>query len=204
MERKQKIAARIKQARLELGLSQTELGKLYGASGVTIGEIERGISSIDIPSLERLAKILGKPLDWFLSDKVESHPRPPEAALSEIEVSIRAYIPVYGEVSAGTGLEPIDYVANTRAKPAPETYRAYRVNGLCLDPDIPNNSTVIVDTALSPQPNDLVVVIINGKASIKRYKETETDRYLENNHGTYKPEDVYFHGVVVEVNRKLR
>ena len=53
MERKLQIANRIKQARIALGLSQRELGKLYGTSDVTIGELERGVSNVSIPDLER-------------------------------------------------------------------------------------------------------------------------------------------------------
>jgi len=205
MNRKELIASRIKQARLDAGMSQRELGKLYGCSDVTISEIERGISNIDVASLERLAGILGKPLDWFLSDNVKPQPRPPEAALSELEVSIKAYIPVYGKVSAGAGIEPIDYVAVTRLKPAPETLRAYRVKGLCLEPEVQEGDTVIVDTAVSPQPGNLVVCIIDGQACVKRYREDgKGDKWLENNHGKYQPEDVHLHGVVVEINKKVR
>jgi len=200
MDRRQLIATRIKQAREEMGMSQQELGRLFGCSDVNISRIERGIVSIDISDLERMAQILGRPLDWFLSDKIEPMPRPPEAALADLEVSIKAYIPVYAEVCAGEGIEPIDYVAITRSRPAPETLRAYRVKGLCLEPEVKEGDTVIVDTALTPQHGDLVVVIIDGQASIKRYK---TD-YLENNHGQFRPDEVYLHGVVVEVSRKLR
>jgi|GEM_PF-884106 len=105
MERKLKIAARIKQARLELHLSQEELGKLYGASGVTISEIERGISNIDIASLEQLARVLGKPLEWFLSDKVEVPFRPIEAIMAEAQEALKRTgiieLPVRGTVPCG-------------------------------------------------------------------------------------------------------
>jgi transcriptional regulator with XRE-family HTH domain len=117
LSRESLIASRIKTAREESGLSQEELGKMFGCSDVTISRIERGLVGIDIPGLERLASILNKPLSWFLQDEVQPMPRPPEAALSDLEVSIKAYIPVYGEVSAGAGMEPIDYVACTRARP---------------------------------------------------------------------------------------
>jgi transcriptional regulator with XRE-family HTH domain len=217
MNRKKFIGARIKQARSELGLSQKELGKLYGCSDVNISEIERGLTGISIPDLERIAEIVGKPITWFLQDEVQSMPRPPAAALSDLEVSIRAYIPVYAEVSAGTGTEPVDYVACTRVKAAPESYRAYRVKGLCLEPEIKDGDTLIVDTALEPRDGDLVVVIIEGQASVKYYHEKDNGsnhlyvhegkteyKYLENNHGKFTPEEVHLHGVVVEHSRRRR
>ena len=85
MGRKEAIAARIKLARLQAGLSQRELGQLYGSSDVNISEIERGITNIDVPSLERLSSILGKPLEWFLSDGVEVPNRPLEVILAEAQ-----------------------------------------------------------------------------------------------------------------------
>jgi DNA-binding XRE family transcriptional regulator len=80
LERKLQIAGRIKQARLDSGLSQKELGKLYGSSDVTIGEIERGISNVTIPDLERLGGILGKPLSYFLSGINTEYKRPIETS----------------------------------------------------------------------------------------------------------------------------
>ena len=74
--------------------------------------------------------------------------------------------------SAGMeGMEPIDYVDRMRARAAPETLCAYRVSGLCLEPDICPGDTVVVDTALSPANGDLVVVLVEGRAALKRYKE---------------------------------
>jgi len=102
-------------------------------------------------------------------------------------------------------VEPIDYVACTRIKAAPETLRAYRVDGLCLDPEIRHGDTIIVDTALNPTSGDLVVVIMAGKAAVKRYKQDSHDnKWLEDNDGRYQPEDVVLHGVVTEYVRKLR
>ena len=78
------------------------------------------------------------------------------------------------------------------------------MKGLCLEPELHEGDTLIVDTALSPQDGDLVIVIVDGLASVKRFKDTGTDKWLENNHGRYKPEDVYQVGVVTEYNRKRR
>ncbi len=208
MNRKELIAARIKQARLEEGMSQKEVGKLFGSSDVTIGDMERGISNVSIPDLERLAFILDKSLEWFLSDKIESPPRPPESALSDLHNSVKAYRPVYDEipeVSAGAGLEPVDYMAGSRINPYPETAIIYRVKGLCLEPEVKEGDKVVVDTALTPLNGDLVVVLIEGQASIKYYKVDEAgNKWLENHYGKYKPEDVRLKGVVIETIRRHR
>jgi SOS-response transcriptional repressor LexA len=204
MERKVQIANRIKQARLEIGLSQKELGKLFSVSDVTIGEIERGISNISIPDLERLAHILGKPLEWFLADEIKRPQRPPEAALSELEVSIKAYIPVVDEVSTGPGIIPIDYIAITRSRPAPDSLLALRTKGLSMEPIINEKDTVIVDRLRVPADGNLVVVIIDDKASVKRFRENgDGEKWLENKYGSYRPEDVYMVGVVVDLIKPM-
>jgi SOS-response transcriptional repressor LexA len=204
MERKLQIANRLKQSRLDLGLSQKQLGRLFGCSDVTIGEIERGISNITIPDLERMAKILGRPLEWFLSDEVKLPSRPPQAALSELETSIKAFIPVVDEISAGGGILPLDYIALTRSLPAPENVVALRINGLCLEPEVRDGDTVIVDKTRAPENGNLVVVIINGEASLKRFREDDHgNKWLENKYGRYQPEEVYMYGVVINLDRPM-
>lgn len=199
------IGLLLKRLRKERALSQEKLAELSGIDRAYISQLEgrRASGSITLPTARALAKGLGVPAEVFLKDIDEWHASPTQL-LSDVEVSIKAYIPVYAEVSAGEGTEPIDYVASTRMKAAPESLRAYRVKGLCLEPEIKDGDTVIVDTALQPQSSDLVVCLINGQACIKRFKQSDCKKYLENKDGEYQPENCYLHGVVTEVNRKLR
>jgi SOS-response transcriptional repressor LexA len=204
VERKQQVASRIKQARLELGLSQKQLGKLYHSSDATISDIENARQDISVVDLEQFAQILGKPLEYFLTDEVKLTQRPPEAALSELETSIKAFIPVVDEISAGGGLVPVDYVAVTRTRPAPESLVALRVKGLCLEPEVKDGDTLIVDRDRAPVNGNLVVVIINSEASVKRYKEDGRGKsWLENGYGHYQMKDVYVVGVVVNLDRPM-
>ena len=69
VERYSQIGTRIRQARQEAGLSQEELGRRLGISGVAVGHYERGTRSIGIHELERLAQILERPLTWFLHQR---------------------------------------------------------------------------------------------------------------------------------------
>jgi len=62
-----------------------------------------------------------------------------------------------------------------------------------------------VDTDLSPANGDLVVVIVEGRASIKRYTEdAHGGKWLTDNEGRYQPDGARIHGVVMEYVRKLR
>lgn len=204
MERKT-IGQRLRELRENKGLSQRKLAMLCGLDRGYISQLEAGRTrSITLRTAEILAGGLNILPNAFFDSNVIIN-RSPISALSDLEVSIKAYIPVYAEVCAGEGIEPIDYVACTRARPAPETMRAYRVKGLCLSPEIEEGDTVIVDTSLSPQNNDLIVCIINGEASIKRFKEDGQDnKWLEDNNGKYQPENVYLHGIIIEFNRRIR
>jgi len=197
----QSIAARLKALREMKGLTKYRLAKITGVSETYIYRIERGsIANPRRDTLQKLALGLEIPVAKLIGD-----PGPLDT-WQLVEQSLKAYIPVYAEVAAGMeGVEPVDYVACTRARAAPETLRAYRISGLCLEPEIRPGDTVIVDTALAPASGDLVVVLVEGRASIKRYREdAHGGRWLEDNEGQYQPDGARIHGVVMEYVRKLR
>jgi transcriptional regulator with XRE-family HTH domain len=195
------IGEKIRILREKRGLSPERLAQLSGVSPQYIRKLEDGEGkSITLTIAQKLAKGLGVSPQVFFDGQNVVKPKQPDELLADLEVSIKAYIPVYEEVCAGEGVIPIDWVAVTRSRPAPESLRAYRVRGLCLEPEIPDGSTIIVDTERVPEHGDLVVVIIDGQASIKRYKT----HYLENNYGRFRPDEVHVHGVVVEVSKKLK
>lgn len=189
------------------GMSQRRLALESGIDRGYISKLEsKKEMGISLRTARALARGLDVPPEVFLKSDASGPVMPsPEAALTEIEMSLRAYIPVYAEVSLGAGIEPIDYVATTRAKPSPDYLKAYRARGLCFDPEIREGDTVIVNTELSWSDGDLVVCIIEGQASVKRYRnDGKGNIWLENNDGKYQPEECHFLGVVIELNRKIR
>lgn len=200
------IGQRLRRLRLEAGLSIRGLAKHSGVDREHIYQIEGGkVKSITLRTAQRLAKGLGQPPSVFFGEPPETTATLKKSIADLAELSINAYMPVYAEVSAGEGIEPIDYIACTRKEAAPETLRAYRVKGLCLENEIRDGDTLIVDTAQSPLNGNLVVVFIDGQASVKRYREDDQGRkWLENNTGQYRPEDCLLHGVVLELERRLK
>jgi transcriptional regulator with XRE-family HTH domain len=194
------LTTRLTAFRETKGLTKYRLAKLTGVSQTYIYRIEKGeIKHPRQDTIQKLAHGLGISVAELVGDVG------PVDTWHLVEQSLKAYIPVYAEVGAGEGVEPIDYVAVTRVKAAPETLRAYRVDGLCLTPEIRHGDTIIVDIALGPTSGDLVVVIMEGKAAVKRYKQdTQGNKWLEDNDGRYQPEAVVLHGVVTEYVRKLR
>ena len=67
----QHIGRKIRQAREALGYSQEELGKLIGYSAAAISYFEAGVRRIKIEDLQKIARALGKPIDFFLQEESE-------------------------------------------------------------------------------------------------------------------------------------
>ena len=63
-----KIGQRIKSARLEQGLNQTELGKLVGCSNNHMSHIEIGQTKVSLSMLLQISYVLKKDLNYFLLD----------------------------------------------------------------------------------------------------------------------------------------
>ena len=63
-----KIGQRIKSARLEQDLNQTELGKLVGCSNNHMSHTEIGQTKVSLSMLLRISYVLKKDLNYFLLD----------------------------------------------------------------------------------------------------------------------------------------
>lgn len=63
--------SRLRQARKEAGLTQTELAHAVGRSQTWLSKCELGERRVDILELEDLATALGKPMDWFGTKKAD-------------------------------------------------------------------------------------------------------------------------------------
>lgn len=207
------IAARLKALREARGLTKYRLAKVTGVSETYIYRIERGL--IENPrrdTLQKLARGLNITLAQLIGDTG------PIETWQLVEQSLKAYIPVYSGMFE-EGMEPVDYVVCTRAKVPPETLRGYRIEGLLLEPEIRNGDTIIVDTALSPVPGDLVVVVGKpqpGKqrlVAIKRYNRNgHNEQWIEDNEcrcdldekGCCEVHKMCVYGVISEYVRRLR
>jgi transcriptional regulator with XRE-family HTH domain len=84
MDRYEEIGRRIRQARESAGMTQEELGRRLGISGVALGHYERAARSVGIADLERIAEILRRPVTWFLHT-----PRPWNNLVEEAYAQVR-------------------------------------------------------------------------------------------------------------------
>lgn len=183
------------------GLTKYRLAKISGVSQTYIYRIERGeIKNPRRDTLEKLAAGLSVTLVYLIGEPA------PLDTLQLVEQSLKAYIPVYAEVGEeGEIMEPIDYVACARSRIPPPTLRAYRAK--CLYPSvlIESTDTIVVDTALTPANGDLVVVIKEGQATVKKYRQDRKgQKWLEDGRDRCEVEDVAIHGIITEYIRKMR
>lgn len=86
------LGRRIRQARMEMGLSGTELARRIGKSQPYISDLERGQRTPSLLTLTALAQVLERPLSYFLAGDGESQAAPqaaewPERALPSAHVS---------------------------------------------------------------------------------------------------------------------
>ena len=65
---KKKLGKKIKLARVEMDLNQTQLAKKIGAKQKSISRYETGASMPTIETLVKIAKILKKPAGYFLEE----------------------------------------------------------------------------------------------------------------------------------------
>ncbi len=62
-----KIIAKLKQAREESGLDQTQVAKLFDKTQSYVSKIESGQRKIDVIQLKEFAKIYNKKIDYFIN-----------------------------------------------------------------------------------------------------------------------------------------
>ena len=75
---KQELGRRIRESRMELGLSGTELARRIGKSQPYISDLERGLRTPSLPTLQALADALEKPVSYFAGRWLPSGSQWPE------------------------------------------------------------------------------------------------------------------------------
>lgn len=74
------LGKRVKEKRIERGLTQEQLGEFCELSAAHIGHIERGTRILSVDVLFRISQALDTSIDWLVFDSVEN-----EHMLSRIE-----------------------------------------------------------------------------------------------------------------------
>ena len=200
---------RIKELRKQRGISQTELGEILGVTRSTICQYEQGKRQPDNTTLVKLADFFGVSVDYLLG---RSEMKKAPSIQGEVEIGDRYAIPLLGRVVAGIPLESQEnlegYILINR-EPKDE-YFALRVNGeSMINAGIHHNSILIVHKQPYAENGNVVVALLNGEQTVKRFKLYGENIFLMPENPAFEPipvlkgSDFFILGKVVEVRMSL-
>lgn len=166
------LADRVKQKRIELGLTQTEAAELAGIRQQSWQSIEDG-KTLKPRNIIGIAKALQCDPAWLMNGG---------AFKSIREVSSRR-VPLISYVQAGALAEkpPIEafdgsfeYILTDSE--LSEFSFGLRIEGDSMEPDFKDGDVIIVDPEIEPTPGEFVVAKNGGnQATFKKYRPTYTD-----------------------------
>lgn len=197
------IGERIKNRRLELGLTQEELGTKIGVQRAAINKYEKGlVQNIKRSTQQQLADALGM--------DVVSLFYPTEKKSNRIKV--------YGSVPAGIPIEAIEDVIDWEDIPqnwieSGDKYIGLKVKGDSMSPKYIDGDTIIIKLQPDCESGQDAVVYINGyDATFKRVIKQHDGIMLQPLNPEYEPRQYDYNddlmpisilGVVVEIRRKV-
>lgn len=220
--RKKEIAAKIKQARERSGLSQEGLGGKMSPPvvGATISNYERAVSSVDVPTLEEIARVLEQPLQFFTGQAAPRRDNEAEALGRAVLKLVQEHQNVTRQPwrAGGAGFRTFPIINTVPADDAsvrdsqledeidiPDTFwigasnpQVYRVSGGCMVMSgIVNGDTVIIDAdKKEPSEGQVVLAQVNGGLTLKRF-------FRVSNHVELRPNAPGYETIVVTASDEL-
>lgn len=139
----------LRKRRVELGLTQAQLGDKLNLAESTISLYESGKRFPDKDTLKELSKVLQTPISILMGESVKGF-----------------RVPVLGNVPAGIPLEAItdiiDYEEISPTLAACGEYFALRIKGDSMAPRICDGDVVIVKKESMVDSGDVAIVLVNG------------------------------------------
>lgn len=169
IELSKSIGLKIKNARINKGLTLKELGNRIGISESTAQRYEQGdIKNISIKMLKEFAFVLDITPAYLMGWKEDIQEENPKGVK----------IPVLGSVAAGVPITAIsnieDYEEITEDMARQGEYFALRIKGDSMSPLIRDGNIVIVRKQAYIDTGDVAVVLVNGdEATVKEIKKTK-------------------------------
>jgi len=203
-----KLGTRILLARRENSINQTELAKKAGLQPSYISQIESGKRTPTFKNLQKIAKALGKSLDYF-SEDYEQSVREESAQYSSLKDKP---IPVISWADAGKGQEFIsdypmgngfDSVPRSFAEADPEAY-AIQIVGDSMEPRFHPGDIVIASPALQAMNNDDVVARLKtGDVYVKRLRMRDDDSVVFKSYNSQMYDDIIVKREDIAVMHKI-
>lgn len=171
---------RLKDLRCKKGLYQKDIAKLFNVAVSTYSYWEQGRFEPDSETLGKLADFFGVTVDYLLgrekptisnTEKVAEFPKP--KIQDEVELNDIYPIPLLGRVVAGVPIEAqedIEGYVYISYRPS-EEYFSVRVHGdSMINAGIFDGSILIVHKQEEAVSGDIVVAMLNGEQTVKRFK----------------------------------
>ncbi len=158
---------RIKELRKNKGLSLKKLGEELGVAESTMSLYENEKRQVDYSTLIKLSNIFDVTIDYLLGN---DDTKLPEGAIP-VDVSTFIKIPVYGEVSAGTGcfaenhIIGYEYISPDSISQY-EEYFFLKVKGDSMEPQICNGDYALIQKQTSVDSGSIAVVIIDNEDGV--------------------------------------
>ncbi|KIU35279.1 LexA family protein [Atlantibacter hermannii] len=166
------LADRVKQKRIELGLTQTEAAELAGIRQQSWQSIEDG-KTLKPRNIIGIAKALKCDPEWLMNGGTFM----PLAEVNSRRVPLISYIQA-GALAEKSPIEAFDgsleYILTDLD--ISEFSFALRIEGDSMEPDFKAGDVIIVDPEIEPTPGEFVVAKNGGEqATFKKYRPTYTD-----------------------------
>ena len=194
------LGERLKIARLEADVKQSDLAKEIGVSQAAIAALEKR-NSKTCGYTAQLAKALKIRVEWLATGKGEMREPDPELAVLTFPVIefnsvfsdrvVESHVPFYGNV----GMNVDDGFG-------------VRVTGISMEPEFSDGDTVIVNTTKEPQHNDFVIANVNEQPTLKQLVIEEGKYFLRALNPSWTPHlspidrDTPIAGVVIAKTRQ--
>lgn len=193
---------RLKELRKRANKTQIDIANYLGVSFQAYSNYENGNREIGLDMLVKLSAYYGVSIDYILGVKNSNI----SDSYEEIEISEHRLIPLLGSVVAGIPIESqedIEGYIYIDQRPTSD-YFALRVNGQSMKNIIPDKSIIIVRKQETADNGDIVVAMLNGEQTVKRFKQYGSNVFLMPENPNFEPipvtpaDDLLILGKVVE------
>lgn len=200
---------RIKELRLQHGKTQMQVAAWLSITQAAYSKYECGRAEPSIETLTILCEKYNVSLDYLMGKEETKTTAPIK---DEVEFNDLYAIPLLGRVVAGVPLESQENLEGyiyIGYKPK-EEYFALRVRGdSMINAGIRDKSILVVHKQAYAENGDVVVALLNGEQTVKRFKIYGENMFLMPENPTYEPipimkgADFLILGKVVEVRMTL-
>lgn len=194
------IGQSLRVCRKAKGLTLEQVASAAGTDTGNLSRVERGMQTLTINMLGRIAHALGEKPVTFLVDGIISAAKDGNYFIGELDPnspagsyftkeftpgpSIKGTVPLISWVQAGHWQEAIDNLQPGEGAQVPTTYRvrphtyALRVRGDSMEPKFPNGAIIIVEPGEHPEHGAYVIVRQNGDEATFKQLIQDGGRYF--------------------------